>query len=150
MVKCWWLKRESGEPQAAQSFKVPLGNLIFEQQKEFLLLQLAHEKDKQRMEMERQKMEFEKQVAIERLCCETEQAKTDLQATRLGLLKEGKLSGEVWRGGDGSSSPSKSPDVVSSLCLLPKFNESFFLCLSGWQKQEAGQILTKHCCCGAC
>ncbi|XP_030283654.1 uncharacterized protein LOC115587797 [Sparus aurata] len=114
---------ESGEPQAVQSFKVPSGNLTFEQQKELLLLQLAHEKDKQKMEMERQRLEFEKQVAIERLRRETEQAKIDLQATRLGLVKEGKLSGEVLQGGDGSSSPSKSPDMVSSLRLLPKFNE---------------------------
>ena len=44
---------------------------------------------------------------------------------------------------------------MSSLRFLPKFNERdpdvfFFLCLSGWQRQEAGQILTKHCCCSAC
>ena len=121
---------ESGEPQAAQSFSIPSGNFTFEQQKELLLLQLAHERDKQQWEVERQKiemeklrMEFEKQVAIERLRCETEQAKIDLQATRLGLVREGKLSGEVWQGEDGSSPPSNSPDIVSSLCLLPKFNE---------------------------
>lgn len=121
---------DSGEPQAAQSFRVQSGHLTFEQQKELLLLQLAHKKDKQQWEVERQKMEiekqrleFEKQVAIERLCCETEQAKIDLQATRLGLVREGKVSGEVWQEGDGSSSSLRSPDVVNNLRLLPKFNE---------------------------
>lgn len=104
-----------------QPFCVPSGNLIFEQQKELLLLQLSHEKDKQWLELER--LEMKKQVAIERLRCETEQAKIDLQATRLRLVKDGKLSREALQGEDVSSAPLQSPDIVSSLCLLPKFNE---------------------------
>lgn len=133
--------KQSDEPQAVQTFRVPSGHLTFEQQ-ELLLLQLTREKDKQQWEVERQKMvmekqrmELEKHVAIERLRHETKQTKMDLQATRVVLLREGKLSGEVWLGG-GSSSPSKSPDVASNLRLLPKFNE----------RDPAGQILTEHCC----
>ena len=88
-----------------------------------LLLQLAHEEKQQQLELEKHKMEIEKQVAVERLRCETEQAKIDLQAIRLGLISDGKLSGEVLQEQDVLSLSSRSPDVVHSLRLLPKFSE---------------------------
>lgn len=57
--------------------------------------------EKHKTGMERHKLEAERQVAIER---ETEQKKIALQTAKLGLVREGKLSGE-------ESSSSRSPGV---------------------------------------
>lgn len=122
----------TGQQKTGQPVTVPLGvfpgNLTFEQQKELMSLQISFEKEKQELELEKQKMDMEKhkleadkQVEIERLRRETEQAKTDLQNTRLTLVKEGKLSGDVLL--DEGRSSLSSPDMVSNLRLLPKFNE---------------------------
>ncbi|XP_036974481.1 uncharacterized protein LOC119030758 [Acanthopagrus latus] len=89
-------------------------NLTFEQQKEMLLLQLEHEKVKQRTEIE-------KQIAIEKMPCEMEQAKLSLQRSRLELIRSGKMVDESVL-----SPPSESSecfDVLGNLRLLPKFNE---------------------------
>lgn len=51
--------------------------------------------ERQRFEIEKHKLEVDKQVAIERLRQETEQAKIALHTARLGLVREGKLSGDV-------------------------------------------------------
>ena len=58
-------------------------HLTFEQQKELLLLQLSHEKEKQKL--------AEVQMHIERMRFETEQAKVELESKRLGLIQEGKI-----------------------------------------------------------
>ena len=93
-----------------------VSNLTFEQQKEMLLLQLEHDKVKQRTEIE-------KQIAIEKMHCEMEQAKLSLQKSRLELIKSGEMVDESV---DGLLPPPESPDgfdVLGNLRLLPKFNE---------------------------
>lgn len=59
-------------------------NLTFEQQKEILMFQLKHD------EM-MQKAETDKQLKVETLCFETEQAKLPLEPHRLELIKNGTL-----------------------------------------------------------
>jgi len=61
------------------------GGLTFEQQREMLVLQLDHDKLKQRAEIE-------KQLAVERLRVQTEEAKLALQQCRLDLIRSGKVS----------------------------------------------------------
>lgn len=43
-----------------QSFSVPSGSLTYEQQKELLLLQFSHDKERQRLKLEGNKMDMEK------------------------------------------------------------------------------------------
>lgn len=77
--------------------------LTFDQQKELLLLQMEHEKIKQKSEHDR--MELEK-------------AKMDLQFLKLKLIEEGKV-GDV---GSTVDEIEKFP-LNQSLKLVPKFNE---------------------------
>lgn len=88
--------------------------LTFDQQKELLLLQMEHEKIKQKSE--RDKMELDK-------------AKMDLQFLKLKLIEEGKV-GDV---GSTVGESEKFP-LNQSLKLVPKFNEVdpdvFLLCLN--------------------
>ena len=96
--------------------------LSFEQQKELLRLRMQLETGKElEVEKLRQKAEFDKALALEQIRQQTERAKLDLEAVRLNLLKEGKLSdvsvNESTRIGD------HSRDIVSSLRLVPRFNE---------------------------
>lgn len=146
-------KKGLGQALATQSLSVPVGSLTFEQQKELLLLQLSHEKERQEAETERCRLEVEKQVTIERLRLETEQAKIALQTARLGLVRDGKLSEDVLHSEEGSSSLPRAPDVVRNLRLLPKFNEKdpdvFFSLFErvaqaeGWS--DSDQILLLQC-----
>ncbi|KAM3582723.1 uncharacterized protein V6R79_007080, partial [Siganus canaliculatus] len=75
----------SAVPSPAAS-KVPVvsSNLTFEQQKELLLLQLEYDKFKL-------KTETEKDLALEKLKQETQQAKLELEQQKLQLISEGKL-----------------------------------------------------------
>lgn len=93
-------------------------SLLFEQQKELLLLQLEHDRVK-----------YEKELAFKQ---EMERAKIKLQQERLELVREGNLSGEslLWEGDPdlprGRSSFGRAPDtfdIVENLRLLPQFNE---------------------------
>lgn len=91
------------------------------------MLQLERDKKKQ-------KAEIEKQLAVEKLCYQTEQAKFSIQQYKLHLIKSGKLVA------DGSVELESSPlcpepsgecfDVLGNLPLLPKLNkrdpETFF------------------------
>lgn len=72
-------------------------NLSFEQQKELLLLQMEHEKLKQRSEESKQ---------------ELEKAKLEVEVLKLNLMREGKLSGSR-----------ESFSLSSNLKLVPKINE---------------------------
>ena len=93
-------------------------SLLFEQQKELLLLQLEHDRVK-----------YEKEVEFKQ---DMERAKIKLQQERLELVREGKLSGEslLWEG-DADLLRSRSSfgcapdtfDIVGNLRLLPQFNE---------------------------
>lgn len=124
------LAEESGGPLPP----LAASNLTFEQKKEMLLLQLEHDKLKQRTKIE-------KQIAIEKMCCEMEQAKLSLQRCRLDLITNGKMvDGSV---DVGMSPPPESPecfDMLGNLPLLPKFNvkepETFFSLFK--QDAEAG------------
>lgn len=100
--------------------------LTFDQQKELLLLQLEHDKFKL-------KAETEKQLAVERLRQQTEQAKSGVEQARLQLIKEGKLLAGSEVSGRSvllSEQSAANFDVVGNLRLLPKFSErepeSFF------------------------
>lgn len=64
---------------------VATANLTLEQQKEMLMLQLKHE------EMIK-KAEIEKQLMVEKLRFETEQAKLNLQQYRLDLIKSDRVA----------------------------------------------------------
>lgn len=101
--------------------------LTFEQQREMLILQLRHDEVMQ-------KAEIEKQLHVEKLHFETEQAKIALEQHRLELIKDGTLTSDRSVGLEVASSvPSRdeSFDVLGNLRLLPKFSErdpeSFFL-----------------------
>ena len=80
-------------------------SFTFEQQKELLLLQMAHDKIK----------------------CEAEQDRISLEREKLSLLREGRLSREDMQalGGERVSAHSRVPhfDLVGNLKLVPKFNE---------------------------
>ena len=80
-------------------------SFTFEQQKELLLLQMAHDKMK----------------------CEAEQDRISLEREKLSLLREGRLSREDMQalGGERVSAHSRVPhfDLVGNLKLVPKFNE---------------------------
>ena len=90
-------------------------NLTFEQQKELLTLKFQSEKLKElELEQLRRKADLGKTLALEKLRQHTELARLDLETQRMTLIKEGRLPGG--RGGD-------SGDIVSSLRLVPKFNE---------------------------
>lgn len=86
----------------------PVGALTFEQQKELLLLQLAHDK-------ETFQLELEQKIVVERLRRDTEQVK-------LEMVRDGRLSGDFLRGEEYPVG-SKSSDLVANLRLVPKFNE---------------------------
>lgn len=89
-------KMEESVPGASN-----LQSFSFEQQKELLLLQMEHEKVKQRSEQG--KIELEK-------------AKLELEFQKLSLIKEGKIF-------NSDQEQSMSFSLVSSLKLVPKFNE---------------------------
>uniref|UniRef100_A0A8L0DMS3 ribonuclease H n=1 Tax=Oncorhynchus mykiss TaxID=8022 RepID=A0A8L0DMS3_ONCMY len=118
-------------------------SLLFEQQKELLLLQLEHDRqsnreklehDREKLEHDREKLEhdrvkYEKELAFKQ---DMERAKIKLQQERIELVREGKISGEslFWEGDPdlprGSSSFGRAPetfDIVGNLRLLPQFNE---------------------------
>lgn len=76
-------------------------NLSFEQQKELLLLQIKHEKLKQRSEESKQ---------------ELEKAKLEVEVLKLNLMREVKLSGSREEQG-------MSFSLSSNLKLVPKFNK---------------------------
>ena len=108
-----------------------MSNLMFEQQKEMLLLQLKHEKRKQRTKIE-------KQIAIEKMHCEMEQAKLSLRRGKMVAMTD--VSFDV-----GMSPPLESPDcfdVLGNLSLLPRFNrkerEAFSSLSSGSPRQGGG------------
>uniref|UniRef100_A0A8C5CMY1 Gypsy retrotransposon integrase-like protein 1 n=1 Tax=Gadus morhua TaxID=8049 RepID=A0A8C5CMY1_GADMO len=118
-------------PQARLESLAPLAasasDLTFEQQKELLLLQLEHAKTLK-------SVEIEKQIAVEKLRYQTEQAKLSVEQSRLELLRAG-FSGGAASGAQESSSVRPGGggecfDVLGNLRLLPKFNErdpeSFF------------------------
>uniref|UniRef100_A0A3B4TE40 Gypsy retrotransposon integrase-like protein 1 n=1 Tax=Seriola dumerili TaxID=41447 RepID=A0A3B4TE40_SERDU len=93
-------------------------NFTFEQQKEVLKMQLEHDKMRQ--------VEIEKQLAIEKLRFQTEQAKLQFQQNTLDLMKSGKSMGDGSFEVDASLSvpgSSKCFDVLGNLRLLPKFCE---------------------------
>lgn len=102
-------------------------NLTFEQQKEMLLIQLKHDEIMQ-------KAEIDKQLMVEKLRFETEQAKLALEQHRLELIKSGMIISDCSVGFEGgslvSSREDEGFDVLGNLRLLPKFNErdpeSFF------------------------
>lgn len=97
---------------------IAASNFTFKQQKEVLKLQLEHDKMRQ--------VEIEKQLAIEKLRFQTEQAKLQLQQYKLDLMKSGKLIGDGSFEVDASSCFPGSPDcfdVLGNLRLLPKFSE---------------------------
>ena len=100
--------------------------LTFDQQKELLMLQLDHDKFKL-------KAELEKELAVERMRQQTEQAKLEMEQSRLTLIKEGKLSAASELSKKSSLVSEQSCDgfdVLGNLRLLPKFSEkdpeSFF------------------------
>ncbi len=62
----------------------------------------------------RRRADLEKTMALEKLRQQTELAKLDLETQRMTLMREGRVSGG--RSGD-------SGDILSSLRLVPKFNE---------------------------
>ncbi|CAL8274798.1 unnamed protein product [Gadus morhua 'NCC'] len=82
---------ESLAPLAASA-----SDLTFEQQKELLLLQLEHAKTLK-------SVEIEKQIAVEKLRYQTEQAKLSVEQSRLELLRAG-FSGGAASGAQESSS----------------------------------------------
>ena len=102
-----------GPPVTALSQMLTSG-LTFEQQKELLMIQLDHDKFKLRAELDKEKIRQQ-----------TEQAKLDMEQTRLSLVREGRLSA-----GDVSRNSSDESDVLGNLRLVPKFSEkdpeSFF------------------------
>uniref|UniRef100_A0A674B5F8 SCAN box domain-containing protein n=1 Tax=Salmo trutta TaxID=8032 RepID=A0A674B5F8_SALTR len=125
-------------------------NLLFEQQKELLLLQQEHDREKleyDRIKYEKElefkqdkeradQLKYEKELAVDQLKLEfkqdIERAKIKLQQERLELVREGKLSGEslLWEGDPellrNRSSFGRAPDtfdIVGNLRLLPQFNE---------------------------
>uniref|UniRef100_A0A674E7Q6 Gypsy retrotransposon integrase-like protein 1 n=1 Tax=Salmo trutta TaxID=8032 RepID=A0A674E7Q6_SALTR len=125
-------------------------NLLFEQQKELLLLQQEHDREKleyDRIKYEKElefkqdkeradQLKYEKELAADQLKLEfkqdIERAKIKLQQERLELVREGKLSGEslLWEGDPellrNRSSFGRAPDtfdIVGNLRLLPQFNE---------------------------
>ncbi|XP_055721489.1 uncharacterized protein LOC129813225 [Salvelinus fontinalis] len=108
-------------------------SLLFEQQKELLLLQLEHDREK----LNHDRVKYEKELAFKQ---DMEMAKIKLQQERIELIREGKISGEslFWEGDQelprGRSSFGRAPDtfdIVGNLRLLPQFNEkdpeTFFL-----------------------
>lgn len=66
---------------------LPTQGLTFEQQKEILLLQMAHEKVKH-------ELEIKKWIEVERICQQSEKAKLDLEVYCLPMVRHGILSGE--------------------------------------------------------
>ena len=83
------------------------------------------------------KAELEK-LAVERMRQQTEQAKLEMEQSRLALIKEGKLSvvGELSRNSPLSEQSVDGFDVLGNLRLMPKFCERdpevfffFFVCL---------------------
>ena len=111
-------------------------SLLFEQQKELLLLQLEHDREKRehdrqhdREKLEHDRVKYEKELAFKQ---DMERAKIKLQQERIELVREGKISGEslFWEGDPdlprGSSAFGRAPetfDIVGNLRLLPRFNE---------------------------
>lgn len=91
----------------------PASSLSFEQQRELLLLQIAHDEKKLQLELDQQ-------LTVERICRDMEQAKLDLQSASLGLVREGRLSGDFLPG-EGRSP--RLSDLGGNLRLVPKFNE---------------------------
>lgn len=82
-----------------------------------LLLQWLHEKERQKVEIEKPKLELDQQVitVIEHLRRETEQTKIALQTARLGLAKENKLSGDYLK----EEKSQFFAIMISSFCYLP-------------------------------
>lgn len=80
------LKVKENEPTVAPS-AAPVSSpvdcgLTFEQQKELLLLQLEHDKFKLQVEME-------KELALENVWQKTEEARLEVEQSRLQLIREG-------------------------------------------------------------
>lgn len=103
-------------------------SLLFEQQKELLHLQMQLEKEKElALERVRQQAALDKALALEKLRQQIDFSfstliKLDLESKRLILINDGKLCEisrrDVWaQGSDGAC------DILSSLHLVPKFNE---------------------------
>ncbi|XP_055788765.1 uncharacterized protein LOC129861392 [Salvelinus fontinalis] len=112
-------------------------SLLFEQQKELLLLQLEHDRQHDREKLNHDRVKYERELAFKQ---DMEMAKIKLQQERIELIREGKISGEslFWEGDQelprGRSSFGRAPDtfdIVGNLRLLPQFNEkdpeTFFL-----------------------
>ena len=83
-------------------------SLSFEQQKELLCL--------------RMQLETEKEVTLEKLRQRIEMAKLEVETERLKLMKEGIL-GDQSGTREGSPDDEGARDILSSLRLVPKFNE---------------------------
>lgn len=86
-----------------------------------MLLQMEHEKLKHQDEVE-------KQLALEKMKCEMEQARITLELKILGLIRDGRLSLDAaqWLGENRLSSgdcSSSHLDLVGNFRLIPRFNE---------------------------
>ena len=104
-----------GKAAGRVSAQVADSNVTFEQQKELLTLRFRLETEKElELEQLRQKADLEKAVTLEKVKQQVELTKLDLETQRLNLMSDGKFVGG--RSGD-------SGEILSSLRLVPKFNE---------------------------
>lgn len=111
----------AGVVKNAAGLSSPVGQssiaLSFEQQRELLLLQMEHEKLKH-------KVQVEKELALENMKFDIEQARITLEHEKLSLIREGRLSQGASQGPGGDSSiVGHSFDQVGNLRLVPLFNE---------------------------
>ena len=117
--------------------------LSFEQHKELLQMQLDNSKVLHQLQLERLRFSEENERARRSL----ELQKLELEAQRLDLIRQGKITSP------GAAGPRL--DIASSLRLLPHFAERdvtsipFFFCLSGWLIHKTGLVHTVRFCCRA-
>lgn len=104
---------EKADSPVSPGVLIQTQGLTFDQQKELLLIQLDHDKCKH-------ELQIKKQIEVERIRQEIEQAKLDLEGHRLSLANNSKGSTEDQ---SGQLSRAMCSFDINNLRLLPQFNE---------------------------